>query len=108
MLTYNVWRLGLLGICLGIGYLAGLRGALWIVVALAVSGALSWFLLKRQREAMGLAVEQTVQRSRVKMMERTAAEDSYVDAVIASSAEAANPPGSSSERSAAAGDPQSS
>jgi CHASE2 domain-containing sensor protein len=77
-LAYNVSRLGLFVVCFGIGWLAGLRPVIVvIVVALLVSGALSWFLLRRQREAMGLAVEQTVERSRVRMAERAAAEDDY-------------------------------
>jgi Protein of unknown function (DUF4229) len=83
VLIYNVCRLGLLGLCLGLGWLATLRGVLLIVVALAVSGAISWFALRPQRIAMGLAVERTVERSRVhsKLAERTAAEDAYVDSL---------------------------
>jgi hypothetical protein len=83
VLVYNTYRLGLLGVCLGIGWLAGLRGLLWIVAALAVSGALSWFLLRSQRIAMGMAVEQTVERSRVmtRVAERTAAEDAYAEQI---------------------------
>jgi Protein of unknown function (DUF4229) len=83
VLAYNLWRLGLLAICLAVGWLAGLRSLWLIVAALFVSGVLSWFLLGRQREAMGVAVERTVERSRVRMAARSAAEDSYVDAVLA-------------------------
>jgi hypothetical protein len=79
-LVYNVLRLGLLVACVGLGWLATLRGPLLIVVALAVSGALSWFLLRPQRVAMGMAVEQTVERSRARMS-RTEAEDAYVDSL---------------------------
>lgn len=86
MLVYNLWRLGLLAVCLGLGWVAGLRGALLIVAALLVSGLLSWFLLQRQRVAMGMAVERTVERSRVRMSARTAAEDAYADAVAARTA----------------------
>jgi hypothetical protein len=82
--TYNILRLGLFGICFGIAWLAGLRNAfVALVVALLVSGVLSWFLLRRQREAMGRAVERTVERSRVKLAERATAEDSYVEAMLA-------------------------
>jgi Protein of unknown function (DUF4229) len=83
VLAYNLWRLGLLAICLGVGWLAGLRSFPLIVTALFASGVLSWFLLRRQREAMGMAVERTVERSRVRLAARTAAEDSYVDAMLA-------------------------
>ena len=83
MLTYNVYRLGLLGVCLGIGWLIGLPALVLIVSALFVSGVLSWFLLRRQREAMGMAVEATVARGQAKMAARTAAEDGYVDDVEA-------------------------
>jgi hypothetical protein len=84
VLVYNVYRLGLLGVCLGVGWLATLRGLVLIVAALAASGALSWFILRPQRVAMGMAVERTVERSRVmaRMADRTAAEDSYVDGVL--------------------------
>jgi hypothetical protein len=81
--AYNLCRLGLLALCLGIGWLAGIRGFPLIVAALFVSGVASWFLLRRQREAMGRAVEQTVERSRVRMSARAEAEDSYVDAMLA-------------------------
>jgi hypothetical protein len=80
-LVYNLWRLGLLALCLGVGWVAGIHSVWLIVGALLVSGVLSWFLLRRQREAMGVAVEQTVERSRVRMAERAAVEDSYVDAM---------------------------
>ena len=82
-LAYNLSRLGLLAVCLGVGWLAGIHDVWLIVGALFVSGVLSWFLLRRQREAMGMAVEQTVERSRVRLAARTAAEDSYVEAMNA-------------------------
>jgi hypothetical protein len=87
MLAYNAWRLLLLVACLGIGYLAGLHGFLLIVVGLLVSGVLSWFLLKRQRINMGMAVESQVQRGRSKLAERTAREDAYADALAAQQAQ---------------------
>ena len=67
LLAYNAWRLLLLVACLAIGDLAGLHGFPLIVVALLVSGVLSWFLLKRQRINMGMAVESQVQRGRSKL-----------------------------------------
>jgi hypothetical protein len=86
VLVYNLCRLGLLVVCLGLGWLAGIRNWLvLIVVALLVSGLLSWFLLRQQRTQMGEAVERAVARSQARMGARTAAEDAYVDSVLASS-----------------------
>lgn len=81
VLVYNGARLGLLVGCLVLGAVAGLRGFVLIVVALLVSGVLSWFLLGRQRVAMGSAVETAVQRGRQKLQTRTEAEDAYDDAM---------------------------
>jgi hypothetical protein len=80
-LAYNVLRLLLLVACLGVGWLAGLRGLPLIVGALLVSGGVSYLALRRQRIAMGIAVEEQVLRARVKLAERTEAEDSYVDSL---------------------------
>jgi hypothetical protein len=83
LLAYNAWRLLLLVVCLAIGYALRLPG-LWLVVsALVVSGVLSVFLLKRQRIAMGMAVESQIERGRAKLAQKTAAEDAYVDAMAA-------------------------
>ena len=79
VLAYNLARLALFGMCVGLGWVAGLRGLLLFVIALAVSGVLSWFLLAKQRINMGAAIERTVSRSRERMAARTAAEDAYVD-----------------------------
>lgn len=80
---YNLLRAALFGVCFGLGWLAGLRSIALVVAALFVSGVLSWFALRNQREAMGVAVERTVERSRARMAERTAKEDDYVDAIHA-------------------------
>jgi hypothetical protein len=82
VLMYNLCRLGLLALCLGLGWIAGLRSILLLVAALLVSGILSWFVLRPQRIAMGAAVERTVSRSQVRFAARAAAEDSYVDSII--------------------------
>jgi Protein of unknown function (DUF4229) len=83
LLAYNAWRLLLLVACLGIGYAAGVRG-LWLVVgALIISGGLSLVLLKRQRIAMGMAVESQIERGRTLLAQKTAEEDAYVDALAA-------------------------
>jgi hypothetical protein len=92
LLAYNAWRLLLLLGCLGVGYVSGLRG-LWLIVgALIVSGVLSIFLLKRQRIAMGMAVESQVERGRAALARKTAEEDAYVDAMAAQEATAAGVP----------------
>jgi hypothetical protein len=64
-----------------IGWLAGLSGALLLIAALLVSGLLSWFVLRRQRIAMGSVVERRVDGLRARIDARAAAEDAYVDAV---------------------------
>lgn len=81
--AYNLARFGLFVACAVLGYAAGLRGVLLIAGALLVSGVLSWFLLARQRVAMGEAVGAAVTRGRSRIAARTAAEDAYVDAVLA-------------------------
>jgi hypothetical protein len=52
-LIYTLSRIGLLGVCLGLGYLANLRGAILLVAAFLGSGLLSFMLLTKQRSAMG-------------------------------------------------------
>lgn len=82
VLVYNVCRASLLIACLVIGWYAGLHNVLYLcAAAFIVSGVISWFLLKRQRIAMGVAIERTVERGRSRMAERTAAEDAYADLV---------------------------
>jgi hypothetical protein len=78
--VYNAARLGLFVVCLLLGYAAGLRGALLLAAALLVSGVLSYFLLTRQRVAMGLAVESAIRERRSRLAQRTAAEDAADEA----------------------------
>jgi hypothetical protein len=52
-LIYTLSRLGLLGLCLGLGYLASLRGIILLLAAFLGSGLLSFVLLTKQRTAMG-------------------------------------------------------
>jgi hypothetical protein len=85
VVSYNLGRFGLLVACLVLAALAGLRGVLLFVVALVVSGVLSWFLLGRQRVAMGAAVAGALSRNRAKLAARTQAEDAYVDEMLARS-----------------------
>jgi len=79
--VYTSARVGLLVVCLALGWVAGFDGPALVIVALLVSGALSWFLLRRQRLAMSGAVERRVSRLRGRIDARAASEDAYVDAL---------------------------
>jgi len=81
--VYTALRLALFGACVVVGWVAGLRGLALVLVALLVSGVLSWFSLTRQRVAMGMAAESVLGRLRERQRRRTEAEDAYVDRVIA-------------------------
>ena len=81
VVVYTAARVGVLLGCLVLGWIAGLNGALLLIAALLVSGVVSWFLLRRQRVAMGSVVERRVGRIQGRLDARAAAEDAYVDAV---------------------------
>lgn len=74
-LLYNLARLGLLVVAFGIFYLAGFRGLALIVVALLVSGAVSYFALYRLRGAASSSFVGGWKRWNDKLEERTRAED---------------------------------
>ena len=88
VVVYTAARAGLFALCLALAWVAGLDGLLLLVVALLASGMLSWFLLQRQRLAVGEVVADSVDRARGRLRERTLAEDAYVDALHASRADA--------------------
>jgi Protein of unknown function (DUF4229) len=79
IVVYTAARAGLLALCLVLGWVAGFSGPVLLILALLVSGLLSWFLLRRQRIAMGGAVERKVGRLHERIDSRAAAEDAYVD-----------------------------
>lgn len=81
VVIYTAARLGLFLVCAALGWLAGLSGPFLLIAALLLSGLLSWFLLRRQRIAMGGVVEGRVSRLRERIDSRAAAEDAYVDAL---------------------------
>jgi hypothetical protein len=81
VVIYTAARLGLFLVFVVLGWVAGLSGPLLLIVALLLSGLLSWFLLRRQRVAMGGVVERRVNRLRDRIDSRAAAEDAYVDAL---------------------------
>lgn len=58
MWRYTAVRLVIFLACLGILFLVGLRGLLLLVVALLVSGLLSYPLARRQRDAMVRSFQQ--------------------------------------------------
>ena len=51
--TYTLARVALLAATYGIGYLAGLRDLTLLIVAFLGSGALSLFVLSKQRDQLG-------------------------------------------------------
>ena len=81
VVVYTAARLGLFLVCVVLGWVAGLSGAPLLIAALVVSGLLSWFVLSRQRIAMGSVVERRVNRLQQRIDARAAAEDAYVDAL---------------------------
>ncbi len=58
--VYTAGRVLIFFVLAGLGWVAGLRGFLLVVVALVVSIPVSWFALARQREAMAAEVERKV------------------------------------------------
>lgn len=53
MLLYTVARFGILAGCLGIVYLVGARGILWIIISFVISALLSYTLLGKLRDQIG-------------------------------------------------------
>jgi len=58
MWRYTAVRLAIFLACLGVLYLVGLSGLLLFIVALLVSGLLSYPLARRQRDAMVRSYQQ--------------------------------------------------
>lgn len=74
-LSYTLARFGLLGIAFGVGYVAGLRGLVLILVAFFGSSVISFFLLNNQRNAMGERVSNYFGRLNAKIDENSRKED---------------------------------
>lgn len=74
-LIYTLSRLGLLALCLGIGYLASLRGIILLVAAFLISGLLSFLLLTKQRTAMGEKIGGALNTVSAKLEANTRKED---------------------------------
>ncbi len=74
-LLYNLARLALLVLAFAAFYLVGFRGLALIVVALLVSGAVSYFALYRLRGAAAVSFAGGWRRWNDRLEERTRAED---------------------------------
>ena len=74
-ILYTLSRLALLIVGFGLSYVAGLRGALLIVVAFLGSSVVSFFLLNNQRNAMGERVQGFFTRLNNKIDENSRKED---------------------------------
>lgn len=73
--VYNVARLGLFAAFVGILYLGGFRSYLLLLLALAFSGVVSWFVLAPLRVSVARGIEGSVVGLRSRMAARTQAED---------------------------------
>jgi len=74
-LSYTVLRLILFAAVVGLLALAGARSYLLLALAILISGALSYFLLSRQRTAMSDAIARRVTSFRSRLDAATRAED---------------------------------
>ena len=74
-LSYTLLRLALFAAVLGLLALAGARSFLLLALAILISGALSYFLLSRQRSAMSDAISRRVASFRARLDVATRAED---------------------------------
>ena len=74
-LAYTTARILLFVAATGLIYLAGARGLLLLALALLVSGAASYILLSRQRDAMAGALVGRVRNFRARLEAGTRAED---------------------------------
>jgi Flp pilus assembly protein TadB len=68
-LTYSVARLAVFAVVATVLYFVGLRSFLLVAVALLISLPLSYFALRRQREALAAAVEHRVEGRRQRRTE---------------------------------------
>lgn len=75
ILKYSVLRLALFVACLGLLYLAGVGGLLLPVLAAVISLALSYILLRRQRDQLAVAIDRRVHDRTTRRRPSGAAED---------------------------------
>jgi uncharacterized membrane protein len=82
-LTYTGSRVGVFVVLLGLLYGIGVRGPIVVLIALVMSGILSYFLLDRQRTSFARALEAHIERRRAAATVRTSREDAIADRLIA-------------------------
>lgn len=75
LLVYTAARLAVLLVALAVLYAVGARGILLVVLAVVVSGLVSYLAFARQRDAVAARLQSRVQDSRARMDARTRAED---------------------------------
>ncbi len=73
--TYTLARLAVLAASFGVLYVAGARGILLIVLAVLVSGLISYWLLSGLRDRLTVSVQARAQRINDRMEAATTAED---------------------------------
>jgi hypothetical protein len=79
--VYTASRLGLFAVLFLLFYLAGLRGLVVLLLPLLLSGAASYFLLARQRDAFATALAARATKRTPRVSARTAREDAIADAL---------------------------
>lgn len=62
LVIYTVLRLGIFAGAIGLGYLAGLRGLLLLLLAVVVAFAVSYLALPRQKDAAAAWLAERAQR----------------------------------------------
>jgi uncharacterized membrane protein len=82
-LVYTGSRVGLFVGVLALFFGIGVRGLIVVLIALVLSGVVSYFLLDRQRTAFAQALEARVERRRAISAARTSREDEIADQLIA-------------------------
>jgi hypothetical protein len=98
-LIYSGSRLGLFAGVAGLFYGIGVRGPIVLLIAIALSGGLSYFLLNGQRTALALAVEARIERRRSAASARASREDAIADQLIAEEESRRNVPSGGSRGS---------
>lgn len=73
---YTAARVALFGVALGVLYLLGARGLLLVVLAIIISGLLSFIALSAQRDRMSSAIARRYADYKQRLDEGAAAEDS--------------------------------
>jgi hypothetical protein len=77
---YTLARFGIFIVTGGFLLLVGVRGLLVPLIALIISGLLSYTLLSKQRDAVSIALNESIARRRARHHERVTREDAYDDA----------------------------